>query len=79
MRGLRQDPSIGTHMFPLSAIAIGGIILYCGGVLSPLQAIENMEIPYESRPASWPKELHPITTPSARAMQDRALIASAPV
>ena len=50
--GSRQDPETGTHRCPLSATARGGMVLYCVGVLPPLQCIEKNDIPFVRRPAT---------------------------
>ena len=76
--GSRQDPATGTHKCPLSAIAIGGMVLYCVGVLPPLQCIEKNEMPLLSRPATCPNVLHPISRPSAWIMHDKAFSTSSP-
>lgn len=76
--GSRHDPATGTHMCPRSAIAIGGMVLYCAGVFSPLQCIEKNDIPLVSSPAMWPKVLHPISKPSAWIMHDSAFRTSEP-
>lgn len=76
--GSRQEPSTGTHMRPRSAIANGGMTLYCAGVICPLQCCEKNDIPLVRSPATWPNVLHPISNPSAWIMQDMAFCTSCP-
>ena len=76
--GSRHEPATGTHKCPRSAIANGGMVLYCAGVFSPLQCIEKNDMPLVRSPATWPNVLHPINKPSAWIMQDIAFCTSGP-
>lgn len=50
--GSCHDPSTGTHIAPPSETAKGGIILYCGGVISPSQDIVKNRRPLLRMPAT---------------------------
>lgn len=77
--GSRHDPATGTHMRPLSATAIGGIILSCIGDPIPPHAVEKKEMPSRLRiPASCPNVEQPISKPSAWIMHDSVLATSRP-
>lgn len=77
--GSRHDPVTGTHMRPLSATAIGGIILSCIGDPSPPHSVEKKEMPSPLRmPASCPNVEQPISKPSAWIIHDSVLATSRP-
>lgn len=77
--GSRHDPATGTHMWPLSATASGGIILSCIGDPGPPHEVEKKEMPSRLRmPASCPNVEQPISKPSAWIMHDSVLATSRP-